>query len=64
MVAMVLNLTTFMLTAGVVTVPLALATVTYRHTTRTCHQCRRRTRIDRRTCTHCGYDSAPVSFRR
>jgi hypothetical protein len=60
----ILNLTTFMLAAVVVTVPLVIVSVTYRHVTRTCHRCGRRTRLDKRTCTHCGYDSAPVTYTR
>lgn len=59
-----LNLTSFGLVTLAVTLPLVIISLTYTHVTRTCHQCGRRTRVDKRQCTNCGYDASPVSFRR
>ena len=62
--AVLLNAKTFGLAVGLVVVILIAASLLYRHPTRQCHRCGRKVRLDQRTCRHCGYDFAPMSWSR
>jgi predicted amidophosphoribosyltransferase len=62
MLAVILNLTSFGLaTLGLVGLLIAV-TLLHRPPTRPCHRCGRRVRLERRICSHCGYDFEPVRF--
>jgi hypothetical protein len=62
--AMVLNLTSFgSATLGLVGLLIAVSLL-HRAPTRPCHRCGARVPLGRRTCRGCGYDFAPMSFRR
>lgn len=62
--AVLLNLTSFGLTAVGLIVLLVVATVLYRGPTRPCHRCGRRVPLGKRVCQHCGYEFEPVRFTR
>ena len=56
MLAVILNLTSFVLVVVAVVGLMVAVSILYRHPTRPCHRCGRRVRLDRRVCGHCGYE--------
>ena len=62
--ALILNLTSFMLAAVMLTGLMLLVTAMHRPPTRPCHRCGRRVRLGTRVCNRCGYDFEPVRFSR
>ena len=63
-VAVLLNLTSFGLTAVGLVVLLSVVSLLYKAPTRPCHRCGRRVPLGRRVCRNCGYDFEPVRFTR
>jgi predicted amidophosphoribosyltransferase len=59
-----LNAKTFGAAVAAVLVLLVAVSLLYRHPTRQCHRCGRKVRLDQRTCRHCGYDFAPITYSR
>jgi predicted amidophosphoribosyltransferase len=64
MLAVLLNIWSFSLTVVGVIVLFVMMSLLHRHPTRACHRCGRRVRLDKRTCPHCGYEFAPISYNR
>jgi rRNA maturation endonuclease Nob1 len=62
--AVILNLTQFGLAVVGVLVLLVAFTLLHRPPTRPCHRCGRRVRLEKRECTHCGYEFEPIRFGR
>jgi predicted amidophosphoribosyltransferase len=60
--AILLNIKTFGAAVIAVIVLLVAVSLLYRHPTRRCHRCGHNVRLDQRTCKHCGYDFAPMSY--
>ena len=63
-VAVILNLTSFGLTALGLVALLVAVTLLHRAPTRPCHRCGRKVPLGRRVCRDCGYDFEPVRFTR
>ena len=62
--AILLNLTSFGLTALGLVVLLVVVSALYRGPTRPCHRCGRRVPLAKRVCGHCGYEFEPIRFTR
>jgi len=62
--AVLLNLTSFGLTALGLVALLTVVSLLYKAPTRPCHRCGRRVPLGKRVCRDCGYDFEPVRFTR
>jgi hypothetical protein len=62
--SVLLNMTSFGLTALGLVGLLVAVSLLYKAPTRPCHRCGRRVPLGRRVCRDCGYDFEPVRFSR